>query len=169
LIFLDESCAKTNLTRLRGRAPRGQRVHGACPCGHRHTTTLIGALRLDGSTACMSIEGAADTPVFDAYVRQVLLPTLRAGDMVVMDNLSPHKNEPTLQLLEQAEVEVMFLPAYSPDLNPIEKMWSKIKTALRSAEARTTAELLAAIGQALRSITPQDALNWFASCGYSFI
>lgn len=169
MIFLDESCAKTNLTRLRGRAPRGQRVHAACPCGNWHTTTLIGALRLDGSTACMSIEGAADTPVFDTYVRQVLLPTLRTGDIVVMDNLSPHKNEPTLQLLAQVGVEVLFLPAYSPDFNPIEKMWSKVKAALRSAEARTTAELLTAIGQALQTITPQDALNWFASCGYSFI
>ena len=169
MIFLDESCAKTNLTRLRGRAPRGQRVHAVCPCGHWHTTTLIGALRLDGSTACMSIEGAADTPVFNAYVRQVLLPTLRAGDIVVMDNLSPHKSEATLELLAQAGVDVVFLPAYSPDLNPIEKMWSKIKTALRSAEARTAAELLTAVGQALRSVTPQDALNWFASCGYSFI
>jgi transposase len=169
LIFLDESCAKTNLTRLRGRAPRGQRVHAACPCGHWHTTTLIGALRLDGSTACMSIEGAADTPVFNAYVRQVLLPTLRAGDIVVMDNLSPHKDEPTLELLAQAGVEVLFLPAYSPDLNPIEKMWSKVKAALRSAEARTAAQLVAAIGQALRTVTRQDAINWFASCGYSFI
>jgi len=149
LIFLDESCAKTNLTRLRGRAPRGQRVQAACPYGHWQTTTLIGALRLDGSTACMSIEGATDTPVFDAYVRQVLLPTLRAGDIVVMDNLSPHKNEPSLELLAQAEV--------------------KVKAALRSAEARTAAELFTAIGQALRSITPQDALNWFASCGYSII
>ena len=169
MIFLDESCAKTNLTRLRGRAPRGQRVHAACPCGHWHTTTLIGALRLDGSTACMSIEGAADTAVFNAYVHQVLLPTLRAGDLVVMDNLSPHKNEPTLELLAQAGVAVLFLPAYSPDLNPIEKMWSKVKAALRSAEARSAPELVAAIGQALRTVTPQDALNWFAACGYSFI
>lgn len=169
MIFLDESCAKTNLTRLRGRAPRGQRVHAACPCGNWHTTTLIGARRLDGSTACMSIEGAADTPVFNADVRQVLLPTLRAGDLIVMDNLSPHKNEPTLELLAQAGVEVRFLPAYSPDLNPIEKMWSKVKAALRSAEARTAAKLVAALGQALRTVTRQDAINWFASCGYSFI
>ena len=117
----------------------------------------------------MSIEGAADTSVFDAYVRQILRPTLRAGDIVMMDNLSPHKNELTLDLLAQAGVEVMFLPAYSPDLNPIEKMWSKVKAALRSAEARTPAELLEAIGQALQSVTPQDAINWFASCGYSFI
>lgn len=130
---------------------------------------MIGALRLDGSTACMSIEGAADTEVFDAYIRQVLAPTLRAGEVVIMDNLSPHKNEPTLQWLAQAGVEVRFLPAYSPDLNPIEKMWSKIKNCLRSAQARTPADLVEAIGNALRNITPQDAINWFASCGYSFI
>lgn len=130
---------------------------------------MIGALRWDGSTACMSIEGAADTEVFNAYVRQVLLPTVRPGDILVMDNLSPHKNEPTLHLLAQAGVEVLFLPAYSPDLNPIEKMWSKVKALLRSAEARTTVDLADAIGQALNSITSQDAVNWFAHCGYSFI
>ena len=130
---------------------------------------MIGALRLDGSTACMSIEGAADTDVFDAYVRRVLAPTLQAGDIVVMDNLSPHKNEPTLHWLAQLEVKVLFLPAYSPDLNPIEKMWSKIKNALRTAEARTPADLVKAIGLALESVTCQDAANWFAHCGYSFI
>jgi len=169
LIFLDESGAKTNLTRLRGRAPKGQRVAAHCPCGHWHTTTILGALRLDGSTACMTIEGAADTEVFAAYVRQVLAPTLRAGDVLIMDNLSPHKSEPLLQWLEQAGVQVLFLPAYSPDLNPIEKMWSKVKNWLRGAEARTAADLVEALAQALRRITPQDAINWFASCGYSFI
>jgi transposase len=117
----------------------------------------------------MSIEGATDTEVFEAYIRQVLLPTLRAGDRLIMDNLSPHKNEPILRLLAEAGVEVLFLPAYSPDLNPIEKMWSKIKTLLRSAEARTPHDLTLAIGQALQSITRQDAVNWFAHCGYSFI
>jgi transposase len=117
----------------------------------------------------MSIEGATDTPVFDAYVRQVLLPTLRAGDRLIMDNLSPHKNEPILRALAEAGVEVLFLPAYSPDLNPIEKMWSKIKTFLRGAEARTPADLALAIGRALDSVTRQDAINWFAHCGYSFI
>lgn len=110
MIFLDESGAKTNLTRLRGRAPRGQRVPAACPCGSGPTTTLIGALRLDGSTAWMSIEGAADTEVFEAYIRQVLAPTRQPGDILVMDNLSPHKNEPTLQWLAQVGGEVVFLP-----------------------------------------------------------
>lgn len=130
---------------------------------------MIGALRLDGSTACMAIEGAADTEVFQAYVRWVLCPTLRAGDIVIMDNLSPHKSDPTLALIQEAGAEVLFLPAYSPDLNPIEKMWSKIKNYLRSAEARTEAALMAAIGAALQTVTPQDAINWFASSGYSFI
>ena len=133
------------------------------------TTTVIGALRLDGSTACMTIEGAADTEVFRAYIGQVLCPTLQAGDVVIMDNLSPHKNDGILLLLAQAGAHVLFLPAYSPDLNPIEKMWSKVKSCLRSVEARTPSDLVAAVGAALASVTRQDAINWFASCGYSFI
>jgi transposase len=169
LIFLDESGAKTNLTRLCGRAPKGERVHGSTPSGHWHTTTMISSIRLDGSTACMTIEGATDTEVFQTYVREVLCPTLRAGDTVVMDNLTPHKCNQTLALITQAGAEVLFLPAYSPDLNPTAKMWSKVKTHLRSAEARTQETLITAIGRALQTITPQDAINWFASCGYSFI
>ena len=130
---------------------------------------MISSIRLDGSTACMTIEGATDTEVFRAYVSRVLCPTLRPGDVVVMDNLSPHKSEPTLSLIAQAGARILFLPAYSPDLNPIEKMWSKVKSCLRTAEARTQAALLRAIAAALQSITPRDAMNWFASCGYSFI
>lgn len=169
LIFLDESGAKTNLTRLRGRAPQGERVHASAPAGHWQTTTIIGSIRLDGSTACMTIDGATDSEIFRAYVREVLCPMLRSGDMVIMDNLSPHKNDGTLQLIQEAGAEALFLPAYSPDFNPIEKMWSKIKAFLRGAEARTPSELIAAIGSALATITPQNARNWFASCGYSFI
>ena len=130
---------------------------------------MIASIRLDGSTACMAIEGATDTEVFRAYIRNVLCPTLRAGDIVVMDNLLPHKNALTLALIEQAGASALFLPAYSPDLNPIEKMWSKVKQSLRSAEARTRQKLIKAIASALRSVTPQDARGWFASCGYSFI
>ena len=130
---------------------------------------MISSMRLDGSTACMAIEGATDTEVFHTYVREILCPNLRAGDIVVMDNLSPHKSDQTLALITQAGAEVLFLPAYSPDLNPIEKMWSKVKSHLRTAEARTQETLIKAIGVALRTITPQDAINWFASCGYSFI
>ncbi len=141
----------------------------SCPHGHWRTTTMISAIRLDGSTACMTVDGATDTEVFRAYVRAVLCPTLRPGDIVVMDNLAPHKNEDTVALITATGASVRFLPAYSPDLNPIEMMWSKVKASLRAAEARTHPDLLAAIGQALRRVTAQDATNWFAACGYSFI
>jgi transposase len=129
---------------------------------------MISSIRLDGSTACMALEGTTDTESFRAYVQAVLVPALRPGDNVVMDNLSPHKSDGTLALITQAGAQVLFLPAYSPDLNPIEMMWSKVKTLLRGAEARTQAELIVAIGQALARVTPQDAVNWFAHCGYSF-
>jgi transposase len=116
----------------------------------------------------MTLEGATDTESFRAYVEMILVPTLQAGDMVVMDNLSPHKSDPTLALITAAGAQVLFLPAYSPDLNPIEKMWSKVKMLLRTAEARTPADLVEAIGQALAKVTAKDALGWFVSCGYSF-
>lgn len=130
---------------------------------------MISSVRLDGSTACMAIEGATDTEVFRAYVREVLLPTLKAGDIVVMDNLTPHKNEETLWLIQAVGASVWFLPPYSPDLNPIEKMWSKVKQVLRSLEPRNHDELLAAIATALSRVTASDARNYFASCGYSII
>ena len=116
----------------------------------------------------MALEGATDTESFRANVQAVLVPTLRPGDLVVLDNLSPHKSDPTLALIRQVGAEVLFLPAYSPDLNPIEMMGSKVKHWLRSVQARTHADLITAIRQALARITPQDALNWFAHCGYSF-
>lgn len=129
---------------------------------------MISSIRLDGSTACMALEGTTDTESFRAYISQVLVPVLRPGDIVVMDNLSPHKSDQTLRLIFQAEAQVLFLPAYSPDFNPIEKMWSKVKRLLRGAEARTPAKLVAAIGQALAQVTAQDAMGWFTSFGYSF-
>ena len=129
---------------------------------------MISSIRLDGSTACMALEGTTDTESFRSYASQVLVPVLKPDDIVVMDNLSPHKSDPTLALITSARAQVLFLPAYSPDLNPIEKMWSKIKSLLRTAEARTPADLITAIGQALTKVTPQDALGWFVSCGYSF-
>jgi transposase len=129
---------------------------------------MISSIRLDGTTACMALEGTTDTEAFRAYVREVLLPALKAGDIVVMDNLSPHKSDDTLKLIVEAGAQVLFLPAYSPDFNPIEMMWSKIKSFLRSAEARTVADLVNAIGQALARITAKDALGWFTYCGYSF-
>lgn len=129
---------------------------------------MMAAIRINGATACMALEGTTDTESFRAYVEAVLVPTLRPGDIVVMDNLSPHKSDPTLALITQVGAQVRFLPAYSPDLNPIELMWSKVKQWLRSVEARTHADLITAIGHALARVTSQDALNWFAHCGYSF-
>jgi transposase len=168
-VFIDESAAKTNMTRLRGRSLCGERVYACTPHGHWHTSTMISSIRLDGSAACMVVDGATDNDVFRAYVLEVLFPSLRPGDLVIMDNLSPHKNSQVIELIEKAGAKVLFLPAYSPDLNPIEKMWSKIKEYLRAAEARTHEALIAAMGEALAKVTPQDAMNWFASCGYSFI
>jgi transposase len=157
------------MTRLRGRSPRGERLVCHAPHGHWCTTTMISSVRLDGTTACMTIEGATNTEVFRAYVREVLVPSLRPGDIVVMDNLGAHKNPDTISLIEKVGAEVRFLPAYSPDLNPIEMMWSKVKSLLRKTQARTRPDLLAAISSALASVTSQDASGWFTHCGYSFI
>jgi transposase len=157
------------MTRLRGRCERGKRLYASSPHGHWRTTTMISSVRVDGSTACMSIEGATDGQVFSAYVQQILCPSLKRGDIVVMDNLGAHKNAKAMRLLEEAGAQVEFLPAYSPELNPIELMWSKVKGVLRREEPRSHDDLLAAIGTALNSITAQDARNWFSHCGYSFI
>ena len=157
------------MTRLRGRAPRGQRLVMGCPHGRWTTTTMISSVRLDGTSACMTIAGATDTEVFRAYVRDILVPSLRPGDIVVLDNLRAHKSEATLALIAAAGAQTRFLPAYSPDLNPLEMMWSKVKTLLRAAGARSHSALLRAIAQALAAVTADDARNWFAHCGYSFI
>lgn len=130
---------------------------------------MISSVRLDGTTACMTVGGATNTEVFQAYVREILLPTLREGDMVVMDNLSAHKNAGTVALIESAGAEAVFLPPYPPDLNPIEMMWSKVKSVLRTLEARDPASLFEAVGAALARVTAADALGWFAHCGYNFI
>jgi transposase len=128
---------------------------------------MISSVRLDGTSACMTIEGATNTEVFQAYVREILVPTLRSGDIVVLDNLGAHKNEATLALISAAGAQTRFLPAYSPDLNPIELMWSKVKALLRAAEARSESSLLQAIAHALAAVTANDAKGWFAHCGYS--
>jgi transposase len=130
---------------------------------------MIGSIRQDGTTACMTVEGAVNAEVFRSYVGEILLPTLKAGDILVMDNLSAHKDRQALDLLKDAGVKVRFLPAYSPDLNPIELMWSKVKALLRKAEARTSDTLLLAIGEAFSQITQKDATHWVTHCGYSFI
>ena len=130
---------------------------------------MISSIRVDGTTACMTIDGPTDTEVFRAYVQKVLTPTLRSGDVVILDNLSPHKSDGTLELIKERGAEARFLPAYSPDLTPLEMMWSKVKTSLRDAEARSQPALNRAVAAALASVTAQDARNWFAHCGYSFI
>ena len=128
---------------------------------------MLSVVGLDGARAPMVIEGPVDADVFGAYVEQVLVPELRAGDIVVMDNLSPHKASGIREAIEAAGAEVWYLPPYSPDFNPIEKMWSKIKAFLRKVKARTKDALMDAIAASLRTIAPDDALNWFVSCGYT--
>ena len=130
---------------------------------------MIASVRLDGTSACMAIDGAPATEPFHTYVREVLVPALRAGDIVVMDNLGAHKNDRPLALITQAGAGVRFLPAHSPDPDPIERMWSKVKALLRKAQARTRHGLLRAIASALRAVTAQDALGWSVACGYNFI
>jgi transposase len=166
LIFLDESGAKTNMTRLRARVKGGARAYDWTPSGHWSTTTMISSLRLDGQTAAMVLDGATDRASFVEYVRQVLAPTLRPGDVVVLDNLSSHKNPAVRRLIEQRGASLTYLPPYSPDLNPIEKMWSKVKELLRGAKARTEEALFEQIGKTLERVTPDDAAGWFTSCGY---
>ena len=166
LVFIDESGAKTNMTRLYGRAQAGQRAVDATPSGHWCTTTMISSVRWDGSTACMVVDGATTGDIFKAYVKYILLPTLKPGDVVVLDNLSAHKNNEVKELIESVEAELWFLPPYSPDLNPIEKMWSKVKSILRTIKARSQEALISAIAKALDAITAEDAAGWFDSCGY---
>lgn len=167
LLFVDESCAKTNMTRLYGRAPRGVRVHESVPCRRWETTTIIAAVGRNGPQAPWVLDGPMDGAAFAVWAAQVLAPTLEAGDIVVMDNLSVHKNAPARRAIEAAGAQVWDLPPYSPDLNPIEKMWSKVKTSLRRAKARDPEALSLAIRDALAEITSSDIRGWFASCGYS--
>ena len=165
---VDESCAKTDMTRLCGRCKGGARVVDSVPCRRWETTTMIGSLGADGSTALMIVEGATDGAVFRAYVKHVLLPVLQPGEIVIMDNLSSHKLPEVRQMIEGAGAELWYLPPYSPDLNPIEKMWSKVKEHLRAAKPRVTEEVEHAVRKALQRITPDDAQGWFNSCGYRY-
>jgi transposase len=167
-VFLDESGAKTNMTRLYGRAFGGQRVVDTAPHGHWCTTTMLSSIRLDGTTTAMVIESPTDTAVFRAYVDRVLVPSLRPGDIVVMDNLAPHKSPGVAEAIASAGAAAWHLPPYSPDFNPIEKMWSKIKAFLRKAKARTPAALVDSIGAAMQTVTASDATGWFESCGYRY-
>ena len=167
LVFIDESGVKTNMTRLYGRATRGMRANDSAPHGHWGVRSLISSVRADGETACLSVDAATDAEIFQTYVQKILVPTLRPGDIVVMDNLSSHKSPAVEKAISAAGASVEYLPAYSPDLNPIEKMWSKIKSHLRAAEARTSRALHSAIRRAFDAVTPKDTESWFVSCGYT--
>lgn len=166
LVFIDESGASTAMDRTHGRAPSGVRVDGPVPHGHWKTVTLTAAVRLDGVGACLAFDGATDTAAFATYVERCLAPTLRPGDIVIRDNLASHKTAEVVRLVGEAGAEVRYLPAYSPDLNPIERMFSKLKAWLRSAAARTIDALIEAMGEALRAVRPGDILGWFRHCGY---
>jgi transposase len=169
LVFVDESGASTAMDRTHGRAPSGVRVDGPVPHGHWKVTTLTAAVRLDGvpPSACLAFDGATDTAAFETYIERCLVPALRPGDIVVMDNLACHKTAEVARLIGAAGAEVRYLPAYSPDLNPIERLFSKLKAALRSAAARTVDALIEAIGEGLRAVRVGDIRGWFAHSGYS--
>ena len=155
------------MTRLRGRAPRGQRVVEAVPHGHWKTTTLIAALACEGIRCAMLLDGAVDRSAFEAFVEHILVPNLRPGDLVVLDNLSSHKGPRVAGLVRSAGAEVVYLPPYSPDLNPIEPAFSKIKQALRSLALRAVGPLWKAAQRVLDLITPSDATGYFRHCGYA--
>lgn len=155
------------MTRLRGRAPRGERLIAKVPHGHWKTTTLIAALGIEGVRCSTVVDGAVNGPLFEAFVEQVLAPELRPGDIVVMDNLSSHKSQRTRDLIEGAGAELRFLPPYSPDLNPIEMIFAKVKQLLRSLGCRTRDALWKAMQSVLNAVTPGDAGNCYRHCGYS--
>jgi transposase len=161
LIFLDESGVSTQMTRRYARAERGVRVHESTPEGNWKILTILGAMSLRGMIATMTIEAATDAEIFLAYLEHVLCPVLRPGDVVIMDNLSSHKVSGVRECIEAAGAELLYLPPYSPDLNPIEKAWAKLKQLLRTAKARTAETLEQAIADHLPDITPQDAQAWF--------
>ena len=166
LVFLDETGTSTKMARLRGRSPRGERCRGAVPHGHWKTTTLVAGLRLDGLTAPMVIDGAMNGEAFTAYAETLLAPTLAPGDIVIMDNLPAHKVGRARQAIERAGATLLFLPPYSPDFNPIEQAFAKLKALLRKAAARTVESLHVAIAAALDAFTRDECANYFTNSGY---
>jgi len=167
LVFIDESGFHTRMTPLYACAPRGERAYGQVPRNHTHNTTLVAALSLAGVGDAMAIEGAMDGPAFIAWLEQGLGPTLARGQAVVMDNLNVHKNPQVRAIIEGHGCQLIYLPAYSPDLAPIEGMFSTVKAAVRRAGKREQEALLGAIGAALDIVTPRDAMGWFSHCGYA--
>jgi transposase len=168
LVFIDETWAKTNMTRPRGRSLCGTRLVAAVPYGHWKTTTFLAALRTSGLTAPLVIDGAVNGEIFLAYVRQQLVPTLRKRDVVIMDNLSSHKRAGVREAIESAGAAVLFLPPYSPDLNPIENAFAKFKWLLKSGGPRTVEALWNACGRLLHNFTETECRNYIRHCGYRY-
>lgn len=168
-VFLDETCVFTAMTRLYGWGLCGQRVIGSAPVGHYKMQTMVAGIRLSGVVAPMVFDGVMNGDVYCAWVKQALIPELSPGDVIVADNLSSHKNVKAVRLIESVGCRVLFLPPYSPDLNPIEELWSKVKSYLRGVEARTIPALYDAVGDALKLVTLSDCLGYISHCGYGKI
>jgi transposase len=166
-IFVDESAVNTAMTRRYGRAPKGERAYDSAPRNYGTHTSVIGAMGLRGLVAALTVEGAVDTEVFNVYAERVLGPRLRPGDVVVLDNLAAHRASRIEEVAEGRGAQVLWLPPYSPDYSPIEQCWSKIKTYLRGAKARTRETLEEALTAALGLVTKADIRGWFKHCGYS--
>ncbi len=166
LRFIDEAGVNLALTRLYGRAPKGERVVERVPRNYGAQTSIVSDLSLGGVAAIMTVEGAVDTLVFDTYVEKLLRPTVRAGDVLVLDNLAAHRASRIERVAEACGAAVIWLSPYSPDFSPIEMMWSKIKAAMRAAKARTREQLEEALVAALELVTRADCLGWFRHCGY---
>jgi transposase len=166
-VFIDESGFHTSMMRLRARAPRGERAYGKVPRNRGKNTTLIASITLEGGMGeAMTIEGATDALAFEAYVEHFLAPTLTEGQVVVFDGLGAHRTDRVRDLIEERGADVLFLPSYSPDLNPIEEAFSKIKSIVRKAAARTREALVEAIALAISALTLEDVAGWFTHCGY---
>jgi len=166
LVFIDETGANTKMARRHGRAPRGERLRASLPHGHWKTTTFVGALRLTGMTAPMVLDGPMTGEWFLAYTGHILVPTLRPGDVVILDNLPAHKGVAVRHAIEAVGARLLFLPPYSPDFNPIENAFSKLKALLRKAAARIVEQLWRVIGDSLDAFTPTECANYFAAAGY---
>jgi len=167
LVFVDESGFNTSMRRLRARAPKGKRAYGKVPRNRGKNTTLIAAITLEGAMGeSMSVEGATDALAFEAYVEHFLAPSLCEGQVVVLDGLGAHRTQKVRELVQARRADLLFLPSYSPDLNPIEEAFSKIKALVRKEGARVREALVEVIGRALAAVTPEDAAGWFAHAGY---
>ena len=166
LVFIDETGAATNMARRRGRAQKGERLRAGIPHGHWKTTTFVAGLRLTGMTAPMVLDGPMNGAAFLAYVQQLLVPELKPGDIVIMDNLSAHKGCQVRDAIEAAAARLLYLPPYSPDFNPIENAFAKLKALLRKAAERTVEALWHLIGKLIDAYSPQECANYFAAAGY---